>query len=306
MGEGGGTRPSLSPVPERLPDKYELYELCVQSPKHAVPLLRAIHGREPTTLGEDFAGTGALSRAWCRMVPGGRAIAVDMDEAVLARCRDEWAREGGAAEALVTITGNVVPPAAAAHPAGPIDAARNADVIYTGNFSIGEIHDRAALVRYLAHTRARLDPARAGGGRGGVFVCDTYGGETAFMTGDVEREHESGEAIGGVEGGAKIVYTWEQRQADPLTGRVVNALHFRLEDTRGDTLAELPDAFVYHWRLWSVPELRDAMLEAGFARTEIYAQLPEAVDDAGLAYAEPIDDPAELDDSFNVYVVGRT
>src|SRR5690606_18328742 len=124
------------------------------------------------------------------------------DDAVLARCRDEWAREGGVAKALVTIARDVVPPAAAAQPPEPIDAARRADIIYTGNFSIGEIHDRGALIRYLREALRRLDHDDASSGGGGVFVCDTYGGETAFMTGDVEREHEPGEMLSAAAEGA--------------------------------------------------------------------------------------------------------
>ena len=45
-------------------DKHDLYELCVQSPKDLVPLLRAVHGNDPEILGEDFSGTAALSHLW--------------------------------------------------------------------------------------------------------------------------------------------------------------------------------------------------------------------------------------------------
>ena len=99
-------------------------------------------------------------------------------------------------------------------------------------------------------------------------------------------------------------YTWQQRAADPITGRVENALHFRT-DRAGDIEQELTDAFVYRWRLWSLPELRDAMLEAGFQAAQIHQQIPDAVDAEGKAYARPITDPAELDDSYIVCVAGR-
>lgn len=277
-------------------DKHDLYELCVQSPKHTVPLLRAIHGGNPRVLGEDFAGTGALSREWCRSVAGARAIAIDLDETVLARCRERWRAEGREPHAIATVAADLLAPRGATEDL-------KADIIYTGNFSIGEIHDRPGLVDYLRNTRRRLAPGEAGNGGGGVFVCETYGGESAFLTGSVERTHEipaTGQAPA-----REIVYTWEQRQADPLTGRVVDVLHFR-EVAGAETIADFPDAFVYGWRLWSVPELRDAMLEAGFARTEVYAQLPDAVDDAGAAYARPIENPdEELDDSFIVCIAAR-
>jgi hypothetical protein len=65
---------------------------------------------------------------------------------------------------------------------------------------------------------------------------------------------------------------WEQREVDAHSGRVVDAMHFRVERD-GEIVASIEDAFVYRWRLWSVPELREAMLEAGFATTEVREDL---------------------------------
>src|SRR5262245_30903757 len=69
-------------------DRFDLYELCTQTPERDVPLLRAIHGAAPKRLGEDFAGTAALARRWLRTVRGGSAIALDRDREPLARARD--------------------------------------------------------------------------------------------------------------------------------------------------------------------------------------------------------------------------
>ena len=127
-----------------------------------------------------------------------------------------------------------------------------------------------------------------------MFVCDLYGGETAFLTGEIDLDHPGPD-------GTIVRYTWQQREADALTGRVVNAMHFRVM-RNGTVEQEIPDAFVYHWRLWGVAELRDALDEAGFASTAVYPRVPDAVDDEGRAYVEPL---VEVDDSFDVLVVGR-
>ncbi|MEL7473296.1 MAG: class I SAM-dependent methyltransferase [Planctomycetota bacterium] len=262
--------PEPTPTPEL--SKYDFYERCVQSPEDLAPLLRAIHGQDPEILGEDFCAAAALSKAWCAR-EGSRAIGVDLDPEPLERARRE------APSSLELIQGDAL---------NATD--QPADVIFVGNFSIGEIHERERLMRYLRHCHARLR-------EGGVFVCDTYGGEGSFTQGAVHRNHPGPD-------GATIRYTWEQRAADPLTGRVVNALHFRLDEA-GMITQELTDAFVYDWRLRSVPELRDAMREAGFARTEVYAKLADAVDTEGNAYVRPVEDADELEESYIVLVVGR-
>lgn len=258
-------------------DKHTLYELCVQSPTDLVALLRAIHGGEPTRLGEDFAGTAALSHMWCDAIEGGDALAVDLDAEALA-FREHT-------------------PGVRTMRADVLEAADPCDVLFVGNFSIGYWHSRAELVAYLRHARERLTP-------GGVFCCDTYGGESSYLVGEVHRPHPIPPDIAGV-AGCICRYTWEQRDADPLTGMVTDVIHFRVERA-GVIEQELPEAFVYRWRLWSVPELRDAFAEAGFARTDVYAKLPDAIDAEGNAYVKAIEDPdEELEDSF-VVLLGAT
>lgn len=255
-------------------NRHDFYELCVQSPKHLVPLLKAIHGGSPRILGEDFCGTAALSLAWVGADPQARAIGVDLSEEVLGYHNDH--------DRVEKILGDVRTATNATD--------HEADVVFVGNFSIGELHTRADLIDYLRHARSRVSD-------GGVFVCDTYGGESAFITGHVHRNHPG-------PNGMRIRYTWEQREADPTTGMVVNAMHFRTEKG-GHIEDELNDAFVYHWRLWSVPELRDALMEAGFGSTQVFAKMPDAIDDEGNVYVQPVEDPGDLDENFIVCVVGR-
>lgn len=251
-------------------DRFDLYELCVQSPPHLVPLLSAIHGGGPKVLGEDFCGTAALSVHWVETVEGGRAVAVDIDPEPLNR--------HGYEDRIMRLAVDVR------------EAHEKVDLLFAGNFSIGYMHARAELLDYLRNARERLD-------EGGVFLCDTYGGEGTYLPGLVHRMHM-------LPDGRRVRYTWEQRDADALTGRVVDVLHFRIE--RGGVIEdEMFDAFIYDWRLWSVPELRDAMLEVGFNSVDVYQKMPDAEDDDGHVYIEAVTDPEELDDSFIVVVAAR-
>ena len=254
--------------------RFHLYELCVQSPADMTRLLRAVHAGSPTVLGEDFCSTAATSRHWCDTIGGGKAIAVDHDPEVFALCRDH--------PGITTVHADVR------------ECAEPVDVLFAGNFSIGYMHRRDDAIAYLRHARSRLNP-------GGVFLCDTYGGESAFIRGRLEREVPVPE--GSPVPGTHVLYTWEQRDADPLSARVLDVLHFRLFDS-DEVIADLPDAFTYDWRLWSPPELHDMMREAGFSRVDVYGQLPDAEDDEGNVYTEPVSGE-DLDDSFIVCVAAR-
>lgn len=240
-------------------DRFDLYELTVQSPRHVSAFLRGVHPGRPVVLREDFCGTAAVARRWIedarRLGESARAVGVDSDPDAIARARDAAQRDGSAA----SITFNFIDCLAAGH--GRDDAC---DVAFVGNFSIGYLHDRGTLVQYLKATCARLSLGNSGFG-GGVFVCDTYGGASAFKLGGFERRHPS-------RGREVIHYIWNHDKADPTTSMVENSISFRVE-VDGEIVAELPRAFTYHWRLWSIAELREAMLEAGFARSEVYTDV---------------------------------
>ncbi len=247
-------------------DKYELYEQAAQSPTMQARFLRALYGggaEAELTLCEDFSGTGAISRAWVELYEKSRAICVDRDPAPLARL-------AGANERLTVVQGDVR------------KTGESADIICSLNFSTCELHDRAELIEYLSRVRKRLHA-------GGVFVCDLYAGVDSLVTGESEMELRGG-----------VRYIWEQREANPLTGRVVNAMHFVMEDGR-----ELRDAFVYDWRLWSPAELGDAMREVGFGKAAFHDRLGDAMDEAGELRVRAIESADELEENFVVYVVGR-
>jgi SAM-dependent methyltransferase len=303
QGRGAGAPAVATESSPDLPnalDRFTLYELAAQNPARDAKLLLAVYldapgarDRPGLVLGEDFCGTAALSRAWCGLVRRSAAVGVDFDGPTLERARAAT----GPAECVTLIRADLLTP-----PRGRGAALPPADVIAVQNFSIGEVPDRPSLVAYLARCRARLK-------RGGCFVCDVYGGSDAYLTGIISQKVPiPPELARGLPKGTTAMYGWEQRSADPFTGRVVNAMHFEVRPGgtgRGRTAVELHDAFVYHWRLWSVPELRDAMAEAGFARTEVYPRTPGAVDEGGRFHVHPVEDPDELGESFNVYVVGR-
>jgi SAM-dependent methyltransferase len=247
-------------------DPFLLYELSVTSPDHLAKFLYAVHGKAPRVLGEDFSGTAALSRGWIRYKKHLRAVAVDQDQATLDRV------EGMARLKKV---------------ASDVRKVRDrADVIAATNFPICYWHTRRDLLKYLRHVRRRLN-------KRGVFVADLYGGPHALKTGRRTK------TVPLPEGGA-LTYIWDQQSVDPLSGRVFNAIHFRVT---GEKL--IRNAFTYDWRLWSIAELREAILEAGFRSTEVHDRMGAAIDVYGNVYVKPVEE-GELERDYVVYVVGRT
>lgn len=289
----GNNPPVLNPL--------QCYELCVQSPRHVVNFLHALHGHVPRVLREDFCGTAAVSRRWVRdgLNDGDdrRAICIDLDPAALAYARDaardadipcrEWSnsapRPPGRCE-IVLARGDCVGKDA------PL-ASEGCDAIFVGNFSIGYIHRRTDLCAYLRRSLDRLRRGNAGFG-GGVFVCDTYGGAGAFRLGGIRRRHVS-------PGREVVLYEWVHEKADALTSMVENSISLRVEED-GQIVQEYPRAFTYRWRLWSIAELREAMSEVGFTSTSVYSEINVAPGETPQAVGE-----GELGEDWTVCVAAR-
>lgn len=252
-------------------DRYSLYELAVTDPPRLARFIDAVHGRNPRILREDFSGSAALARHWAAQGPRRASIAVDQDAEPLARAAN-----------IIRLT---------TRRSDVLRARDRADIIAAVNFPLGYWHTRPALLKYLRHARACLRPR-------GIFIADTYGGHDAFIPSKTTTRLRGPH-------GEHIEYTWEQRRADPITGRVIDALHFRVRP-RGQKRARiLRDAFIYNWRLWSIPELTDAYLEAGFRDVEVYDRLGDAIDQDGRLYVTPTAPNEDLGPSWVVYIVGR-
>ena len=63
----------------------------------------------------------------------------------------------------------------------------------------------------------------------------------------------------------KFTYVWDQYTFDPITHSVRNYIHFKFRDG-----SELRRCFRYDWRLWTLPEIQELLIEAGFAGADVY------------------------------------
>ena len=238
--------PSLDPL--------SLYLHAVQHPQAEVGfLLKAyLHHRDqpPAKLKEDFAGTSAVACAWVDFADHFQAIAVEHDRATV-----QWARTY-ATQVLPAdrLTGLSIVQSDVLLVEEP-----RVDIVAALNFSCFIYHSRERLRAYFAAARASLRP-------GGMLVLDAFGGPGAMRPGLQARavRIEGGtEGDGGAE--VELEYQWEQRAFDAVSSRIDCRIHFAQNGRR-----VMEDAFVYDWRLWSLPELRELLLESGFADVAIW------------------------------------
>lgn len=223
-------------------DKYDLYLRSVQAPDNEITFFqrayRQAYGRSPQVLREDFCGTFAVCCSWVRRKPERRAIGVDLDSEPL-----NWGRKHNLAklsevaqQRVQLIRDDVCTVG------GP-----KADVIAAQNFSFCIFKTRDNLRRYFKAAYQNLK-------KHGVLVMDLVGGPEAL-----EEEHED------IEHHKGFTYVWEQNRFDPITHDYTCFIHFRFRDG-----SKLHRAFRYDWRLWTIPEIRELLGEAGFRRTEVY------------------------------------
>ncbi len=198
-------------------------------------------GVVPTSMREDFCGTGRIACEWGKKSPKHRAVGLDLDPEPL-----RYAREVNR-EALTSKTQsrvrflkqNVCKP-----------TREKFDIIGAHNFSFYIFHERTEL---LSYARAALKSLKSKG----TFFLEMAGGE-GFVTPGSSKEKSRIPGVG------KIEYIWEQHPFDPVTKVGDYAIHFKLPSGQW-----MNDAFTYHWRLWEIREVREILLEAGFRDTAV-------------------------------------
>jgi SAM-dependent methyltransferase len=248
-------------------DRHLLYQRAVQCVEAEIDFVdetfTAIRGREARLLREDFCGTFNTSCEWVRRRRTNIAVGIDIDAATL-----DWGREHNLSRMskeqrsrLHPCHGNVLSPPLEARLHGP------EDVILAMNFSFWCFKKRATMLEYFRAAYRSLLPD-------GVFFLDFYGGSDALK--EMRERRKIARARKGDEGwlpmsagpsvyNGPFTYIWEQEKYNPITGDLRCHIHFKFPD--GSVMRR---AFSYDWRLWSLPEIREVLIDAGFARTTVY------------------------------------
>lgn len=226
-------------------DKYDYYRRSVQSPEVDVLFLRdtyrELKGTEPRDLREDFCGTFAISCEWAKLSPKYRAFGVDLDnEPILYGLSHNLANLPKPTRDRVRIQQDNV-----LNPGLP-----KADIVAAMNFSHYIFKDRAVMKSYFHNTHSTLNV-------GGLFIVDSFGGPACQKPSREETDHKG------------FSYIWEQVSFDPVTSEALFQIHFKVKEGQGKVRRH-NNQFTYDWRMWSILELREMMMETGFRKTHVF------------------------------------
>lgn len=238
-----------------------LYEASVQGVAadldFATRVFKRKYGRKPKTLREDFCGTANLACEWVRRNPENRSWGVDLDQPTLDfGLEHNVAPLGNRVENIKLIQGDV-----------RTVTTPSTDLLFAMNFSFCLFKQREALRTYFEHTCSQLNQA-------GLMIMDIYGGTEAVEAKTEEKVVAGFTAPDGMTI-PDFTYTWEQAAYNVITHEGLNYIHF---DVPGH--GRIQRAFTYDWRLWTIPELRELLAEAGFASSEVYIH---GFDDEGVS-----------------------
>jgi len=267
-------------------EKYRFYEVAVQDSKQQVQVLeqvyREVFDSEPKTLKEDFSGTCLISSEWVSRSADRKSYALDIDDEVLAAAHELHLDklDADARKRIHIKKQNVLEP-----------LKTQVDIAGAFNFSYFIFHLRAELLQYF---RAGYDSLKTKG----AFVLETAGGP-GFVEAPFKEHRKIKHTFGKKRGKDWFRYTWHQKTFDPQSHEGSYAIHFR--KASGE---RMQDAFTYDWRIWSIPEVRDALMEVGFRDVHVYWENEESDDsDADLAYSRREAGDSEYD-TYIVYIVG--
>lgn len=262
------------PTMAELADVHDLYEESVQNVEHEVEFLQKtfkdIRGRTAHLFREDFCGTASVSCEWVKQGEAFQAIGVDIESSVL-----EWGRTNRLSrlpsvdQARVQLIQSDVMKV----------ETPSVDILAAFNFSYFIFDKRDVLRSYFKKAHDSLNDD-------GVFFIDMFGGPESQEETKEKTKHKG------------FTYVWHQAKFHPVTNFIRCHIHFKFPDG-----SRIKKAFTYDWRLWSAPELREILIEAGFRKATLYWE-GEDEDGEGDGEFTP-DECGEADLAWIAYIVAE-
>lgn len=255
-------------------DIFKLYQDSVQCPEAEIHFFDRVfkkhRRRKALSMKEDFCGTAFLSAEWVKTNPRRIAVGVDLDGPTLEYARDVVlaGEDEDVKKRVKLLQANVN------------DVTRpKVELSCALNFSYCIFKKREELVHYFTQAYKGLEDD-------GMLVTDLFGGTEAIDVVEEDRKLNG------------FTYVWDQADYNPITNEILCHIHFKFPDG-----SRINKAFTYDWRLWSIPEVRECMEEAGFSKVEVYWE-PEDEADDGEILDYRFTEKEENQEGWLVYVVG--
>ncbi len=222
-------------------DKYELYSKAVQSPAEDVKFYQRTYqkvrkGKSATVLREDFCGTGMISCEWVKLDKKNKSCGLDLNSEPMNYGRTRYIEmlSVDQKKRIALIKKDVLS-----------KDLPSADIAVAVNFSYFLFKKRDVLKRYFENVYRSLN-------NNGIFVLDVFGGTQCTDEIEDKTKHKG------------FTYYWDQKNFDPVTNEAYFEIHFKYKGKK------IENVFSYDWRMWSIPEIREIMLEVGFQDTLVF------------------------------------
>jgi hypothetical protein len=259
-------------------DKFLCYQKSVQSPENEVEFFeqafKEAYRRKPRSLREDFCGTFAVCCKWVKSGKKRTAVGVDL-------CPDtlKW----GTANNLAKLKQSQADRVEILEQDVRVINKPRVDILAAQNFSFWIFKKREEVVDYFKAAYANMNDEA-------VMVMDMMGGPECYNE-DLTDKRKI------VKGKKGFSYHWQQARFNPINADCSFYIHFQFADG-----SKMKKAFEYHWRFWTIPEVREMLAEAGFSKSLVYW---EVLDEDGEDTDEwAISESASSDLSWICYVVG--
>lgn len=251
--------------------KYSLYEKAVQSPDADIDFLletyTQLNNKSPTSLREDFCGTGLLLCEWVKREKNFWAVGLDFDsEPTEYGIRKHLSKLKPAQKERVRYLNQDV----------LVSTDLKTDIITAFNFSYMIFKERSVLLGYFKNIRKSLQDD-------GLFCLDNFGGTQCHQKIKDKKIFSN------------FSYFWECQEFNPINNHCQYAIHFKYKDFL------YKNAFSYDWRFWTPAELRDLLTEAGFKEIIVYWEQDEPVNESYFTKEEK----AENVPAWICYIVAR-
>ena len=199
-------------------------------------------GNKATIFREDFCSTFLNSLTWVKSNPKNVAYAIDLDPVPLQYGKEvhiKTLREDQK-KRLHVVNDNVM-----------TVKTPKVQIISISNFSICFLKKRKDMLAYFKACLSALQPK-------GLFIFDLLGGEEL-------PEDEEDATNFKLPDGQKATYYWEHASYNVLSNEAEFYIHYKIKGQK-----KMNRVFSYDWRMWSLPELKDLLLDAGYSRVDFY------------------------------------